>query len=932
MHRFATSLIAGGLLALGLGAQLPAQEPVDARTAHSIDVREALRSGRDPGLLVAPMRALSVGECVEFTLPTTTGSPAGTVSLVVDRVERVDQDRWNWLFRSRDGGFAHAQFISIGDVIAGSISAGDGTAWRVLRDPDGSVRVDPLDEQHLPPCGNRPAPPEPVLDEPAVVPPRTRVQLAPSGRSNGPGEPARMIGGELCSTRCSTRFVDLAVFYTPNALAGAGGLIQLEALLDLAVLQGNASFANSGSTIQMRVLGFESVDYNDAAESGHLEHLADPNDGYLDEVPVRRDALGADISSLIVEYDEGWCGVADLFPARYHICTRFCLGSFVLAHELGHNLGACHAEGDGGGCAPGPDLLPYARGYRFNGLSGTQWRTVMAYNPGIVIPYFSTPLVSFDGVAVGEPATSSNPADNVLAMSMNEDAVKDFGCPIDFAQTIKVLPASQQDFDQFGQDVVLTDDQLVVGGPSTDEVADDSGSVFLYERLTYQNCSGSQVYGSQFDTCYRANGILPVPDLRENDVMGSSLAESNGRLVVGTPLRDSGPLSDPGVLLQSGSVFVYELDQSGDDSAWCFDSELVSDDPQAEDRFGSTVAIDGATLVAGAPRSEVGGTVELFSLNSSNWQHQQTIHASDFAGIGLDDQSRFGEAIAISGSRMSIGAPGAFDGEGAIIHFQKNPVTSQWQYTQYHAGYVQGGLGSSLSMDGDLLVAGYPGALGGDGFAHIYRRSGSTWVFTRQLRANLIPSSHLDYCDECMFGASVAIQGDRLVVGAPTFTALGLPSAGATYLYEYDSEAATWYLVERFFAFDPEPNQLFGSSVDLLDGRVAIGAVADDTNGIQTGAAYVYRFRPFVDCNENGYSDDYEVIQGISTDANQDGIPDDCNCLGDLDGNSLINGADLTLLLTSWGTSDPIADVTGDGQVDARDLAVLLAGWGVCSN
>ena len=74
MHRFATSLIAGGLLALGLGAQLPAQEPVDARTAHSIDVREALRSGRDPGLLVAPMRGLSVGERVEFTLPTTTGA------------------------------------------------------------------------------------------------------------------------------------------------------------------------------------------------------------------------------------------------------------------------------------------------------------------------------------------------------------------------------------------------------------------------------------------------------------------------------------------------------------------------------------------------------------------------------------------------------------------------------------------------------------------------------------------------------------------------------------------------------------------------------------------------------------------------------------------------------------------------------------------
>ena len=65
------------------------------------------------------------------------------------------------------------------------------------------------------------------------------------------------------------------------------------------------------------------------------------------------------------------------------------------------------------------------------------------------------------------------------------------------------------------------------------------------------------------------------------------------------------------------------------------------------------------------------------------------------------------------------------------------------------------------------------------------------------------------------------------------------------------------------------------------------------------------------------------------TDANGDLVPDVCAAvLGDLDGNGVVNGADLALLLNSWGPcSGCPADLDGDGAVGPADLAVLLNAW-----
>jgi hypothetical protein len=53
-------------------------------------------------------------------------------------------------------------------------------------------------------------------------------------------------------------------------------------------------------------------------------------------------------------------------------------------------------------------------------------------------------------------------------------------------------------------------------------------------------------------------------------------------------------------------------------------------------------------------------------------------------------------------------------------------------------------------------------------------------------------------------------------------------------------------------------------------------------------------------------------------------------CSADLDGNCVVDGADLSILLGSWGDSGGPADINGDGNVDGVDLARVLGDWGDC--
>lgn len=76
------------------------------------------------------------------------------------------------------------------------------------------------------------------------------------------------------------------------------------------------------------------------------------------------------------------------------------------------------------------------------------------------------------------------------------------------------------------------------------------------------------------------------------------------------------------------------------------------------------------------------------------------------------------------------------------------------------------------------------------------------------------------------------------------------------------------------------------------------------------------------------------TVDAVSDDVNNSGVPDECECIGDLNGDLSINLTDLAILLANFGGPGSAAqgDLNGDSEVELVDLAILLARFGsVCS-
>ena len=116
-------------------------------------------------------------------------------------------------------------------------------------------------------------------------------------------------------------------------------------------------------------------------------------------------------------------------------------------------------------------------------------------------------------------------------------------------------------------------------------------------------------------------------------------------------------------------------------------------------------------------------------------------------------------------------------------------------------------------------------------------------------------------------------------------------------------------------------------------------SIADNPNNSVTeggvDAFSVSQFRciaVLADCNHNGILDSDDIASGRSRDLNGNGIPDECEtCQGDLNGDGVVDLADLGILLADFGCTAPgpcPGDVDGDGDTDLADLGILLSEFG----
>ncbi|MDX1430576.1 MAG: FG-GAP repeat protein, partial [Rhodothermales bacterium] len=274
--------------------------------------------------------------------------------------------------------------------------------------------------------------------------------------------------------------------------------------------------------------------------------------------------------------------------------------------------------------------------------------------------------------------------------------------------------------------------------------------------------------------------------------------------------------------------------------------KVLAPDGKQNDFFGMSVSLLGDLAVVGASAAN-GATYVLRSQCLSGqpcaWQEEQKL----VSGVTSD---RFGSAVAASGAWIVVGAPEDANekgvGAGAAYVFGRRGAA--WNLEQKLIpgdAEAYDAFGHTVAIDGNLMVIGSPmGDTGGmapvmSGSAYVYRYDGSAWVEEFEL----LPS---DGAMADRFGNAIAMQGDRVVVGAPRNDNPKGANAGAVYIFRQSecsaSEPCSWVLEQKILAADGEANDFFGAAVAIKEDRLIAGAWRDDhSGGVDAGSAYTFR-------------------------------------------------------------------------------------------
>jgi FG-GAP repeat len=216
---------------------------------------------------------------------------------------------------------------------------------------------------------------------------------------------------------------------------------------------------------------------------------------------------------------------------------------------------------------------------------------------------------------------------------------------------------------------------------------------------------------------------------------------------------------------------------------------------------------------------------------------QQKLEASDpAAGDG------FGNSVAISGKTVVVGAPGNVGGGAGIaqgsayVFVRSGGVWSQQQKLEAADAAANDVFGFSVAISGETIVVGAVGDDGaagsGQGSAYVFVRSGGVWSQQQKLEAS-------DAAAFDNFGFSVAISGKTIVVGA-------VGDAGATGIFQgsayvFVRSGGVWSQQQKLEASDAAALDFFGNSVAISGETVVIGAFRDaGAAGSFQGSAYVF--------------------------------------------------------------------------------------------
>ena len=332
---------------------------------------------------------------------------------------------------------------------------------------------------------------------------------------------------------------------------------------------------------------------------------------------------------------------------------------------------------------------------------------------------------------------------------------------------------------------------------------------------------------------------LTVADRIQAGQFGRSVAVDGDTAVVGAPFVNN----------DRGAAYVFA--RFGDN--WVHTATLTTADGEADDRFGASVAIQGDTIVAGAPGVNVEGRFGLKDDQGSTYTFARTgpaarteISELTTAALGAEGDG-LGTSVAIDGDTIVAGAPGANvdgrsglkDNQGAAYTFARTGAaerTPTAKLTTALLGAADDQLGTSVAIDGDTIVAGaryHDAGQEDQGSAYTFARTGAA---ERTQTATLTVSGGARFA---RLGASVAIDRDTIVVGAPGDVVGANRYQGSAYTFARMGPAAR-NQTAKLTALDGAELDSLGASVAIDGNAVVVGAPGDDVANPSQGSAYTF--------------------------------------------------------------------------------------------
>jgi hypothetical protein len=340
------------------------------------------------------------------------------------------------------------------------------------------------------------------------------------------------------------------------------------------------------------------------------------------------------------------------------------------------------------------------------------------------------------------------------------------------------------------------------------------------------------------------------------------------------------PTDDAPGAVDVGSIFMYMYDGS----KWVQKQKIMIADASARESLNS-VAINGDTMVIGSPyRGQIGGAF-FFRRSNETWNLIQKVNPPDLSQNFQD----FGSAVAISDRYIFVGSPNYAAGGLA-----KSGSVSVYSYTSSGMTFVKSlngtaansAFGAALAVDGTNLAVGAPQAIGkeslAEGSVFLFSESGGAWnnISTATKKGTVLAEK---------FGASVALLGNKLLVGSPNRSVTNKTAAGrATYYADFtvadstkawDGAAASVNMGQgialsstgiyiaspndsaragyvdhyvygnlatvyfRLAAYNGTANSAFGWNIAASGNDVAVGARIKNDPNDNSGAAYIYRYK-----------------------------------------------------------------------------------------